>query len=211
MYVYIVVTIIPVLVVGIAAVSILMKQMRERYEDQVEAENIRVRSILFDITLSMYNSCEPIVTQQDYRDILAAKRFTAGDRADLDSLKHAMSLLKGNTAAISSIGIYTDNPNIPSENGIYYVGRTFRDYEWYRKMEDGGWNTWTCTKVPLNQNQESLELTLVRRINIGSSKYQAYLVLTVSTGYLRNRLIKTNSYLMASVDGLPCFFSLLQW
>ena len=64
MYIFILVTVIPVLVVGAIAVSVLNKQMRERYEEQVEAENTRVKSILFDITLSMYNGCEPIVTWQ---------------------------------------------------------------------------------------------------------------------------------------------------
>ena len=67
MYIFIVVTVIPVLVVGAIAVSVLKKQMKERYEEQVEAENTRVKSILFDITLSLYNGCEPIVTWQAYR------------------------------------------------------------------------------------------------------------------------------------------------
>ncbi len=53
MYIFILVTVIPVLVVGAIAVSVLKKQMKERYEEQVEAENTRVKSILFDITLSI--------------------------------------------------------------------------------------------------------------------------------------------------------------
>ena len=207
MYIFILVTIIPVLAVGAFSISTLTKQMRERYEEQLEAENIRVKSILFDITLSLYNSCEPIVAQQSYRDILATEKFLPEDKGDYDSLNRAMTFLKGNTAAISSIGIYTDNPNIPSEAGIYYVEDSFGNQEWYQKIGGEAWDSWICTRVPLNQKQEVLELTLVRRINIGSSRYRAYLVLTVSSSYLRNRLIKTNSFLLASVDGLPCFFS----
>lgn len=207
MYIFILVTIIPVLAVGAFSISTLTKQMRERYEEQVEAENIRVKSILFDITLSLYNSCEPIVAQQSYRDILATEKFLPEDKGNYDSLNRAMTSLKGNTAAISTIGIYTDNPNIPTETGIYYVADSFEEQEWYQKIGGEAWDSWTCTRVPLNQKQEALELTLVRRINIGSSQYRAYLVLTVSSSYLRNRLIKTNSFLLASVDGLPCFFS----
>lgn len=207
MYIFILVTIIPVLAVGAFSISTLTKQMKERYEEQVEAENTRVKSILFDITLSMYNSCEPIVAQQSYRDILARRQFLPEDKADCDSLNRAIIFLKRNTAAISTIGIYTDNPNIPSETDIHYVGDSFDEQEWYQRIDSEVWDSWTCTRVPLNPKQEALELTLVRRINIGASQYRAYLVLTVSSNYLRNRLIKTNNFLLASVDGLPCFFS----
>lgn len=207
MYIFILVTVIPVLAVGAFSISILTKQMRERYEEQVEAENIRVKSILFDITLSMYSSCEPIVAQQPYRDILAKERFMPGDKAEWDSLNRAITSLKKNMAAISTAGIYTDNPGIPSESEIHYVGDSFDGQEWYQKTGGEAWDSWTCTRVPLNRNQDALELTLVRRVNIGASPYRAYLVLTVSSNYIRNRLIKTNSFLLASVDGLPCFFS----
>lgn len=207
MYIFILVTVIPVLVVGAIAVSVLKKQMRERYEEQVEAENTRVKSILFDITLSLYNGCEPIVTWQAYRDLLSTEDFSKSDKTNHDSLTRSLASLKENTAAISSIAIYTDNPNIPEGTGISYMENHFEDQEWYQNTRNGEWNNWTCTMVPLNPTQEALELTLVRRINIGSSRYEAYLVMTVSTSYMRNRLIKTNSFLLASVDALPCFFS----
>ena len=90
MYIFILVTIIPVLAVGVLAVSVLKKQMRERYEEQVEAENTRVKSILFDITLSLYNGCEPIVTWQAYRDLLATEDFSKSDRANHDSLTRSL-------------------------------------------------------------------------------------------------------------------------
>ena len=181
--------------------------MKERYEEQVEAENTRVKSILFDITLSLYNGCEPIVTWQAYRDLLSTEDFSKSDKTNHDSLTRSLASLKENTAAISSIAIYTDNPNIPEGTGISYMENHFEDQEWYQNTRNGEWSNWTCTMVPLNPTQEALELTLVRRINIGSSRYEAYLVMTVSTSYLRNRLIKTNSFLLASVDALPCFFS----
>lgn len=207
MYIFILVTIIPVLAVGVIAVSVLKRQMRERYEDQVEAENIRVKSILFDITLSIYNSCEPIVARQTYRDTLAAERLSEDDKLTCGYLSREIVSLKENTAALSNIGIYTDNPNLPRETGICPVENSFDDFEWYQKIDHEAWDSWTCTEVFLNRNQKTSELTLVRRINIGASRYRAYLVATISTNYLRNRLIKTNSFLLASVDALPCFFA----
>ena len=103
MYIFILVTVIPVLVVGAIAVSVLKKQMKERYEEQVEAENTRVKSILFDITLSLYNGCEPIVTWQAYRDLLSTEDFSKSDKTNHDSLTRSLASLKENTAAISSI------------------------------------------------------------------------------------------------------------
>ena len=48
--------IIPMFIIGVVSVSILMRQMKDRYEEQLRAENIRIKSIVFDITSIVYTS-----------------------------------------------------------------------------------------------------------------------------------------------------------
>lgn len=205
--IFIVVTIVPACVIGVVSISVFISQLQERYEVQVTAECTRVKAILFDITTTMYSSCEPIISTQSYRDLFAVTELNDNRKESYDSLCQTISSLKSNTAAISTIGIYTDNPNIQTNLWIHYEVEELTVQEWYPKEDNSLWDHWTCSYVPLNSQQNSYDLTLTRRINTGVSDYHAYLVVTISSNYMRNRLITTDSFLMASVDGLPSFFS----
>lgn len=62
MVVYIMVTVIPLFLLGILALGMLRGQLKKSYEMQLEAECIRVKGTLFDITSSVYSFSEPIVS-----------------------------------------------------------------------------------------------------------------------------------------------------
>ena len=53
--------VIPIGIIGIIAAVLLVRQMNQRYEEQIKAENTRVKSILFDVTSSLYTNLESIV------------------------------------------------------------------------------------------------------------------------------------------------------
>ncbi len=206
--VYVAVAVIPVLIIGTLAVFMLRGQMTRSFEIQLDAESSRVRSILFDITSSVYSFCEPVVSVQAYRNVLAAEHMGDNERTVYHSLTRAISSLRESTAAISSIGIYTDNPELPS-NAYIFSTADFDAYEWYRKTGPDVWEKWVYTTVQVNRLQQDEELTLVRRINIGSVKYRAYLVITISANHLRNRTLTTDSFIMVSMDDFNCIFSSL--
>ena len=64
---------IPVIVIGLITIREAYRQAQDRYGSQIIADCSRVKSMLFDTTLSLYNSCEPIVSSQAYRDLLGAR------------------------------------------------------------------------------------------------------------------------------------------
>lgn len=206
MLVFIAVTVIPILIIGAVSVRTLRTQMKISYETRLESESDRIKAILFDTTSSVYSYCEPIVSTQTYRNVLAAEAFTGEVRTRYDDLVFTMDSLQQKLAAVSSIGIYTDNPAVPNGSHIF-CAESFDDYEWYQKTGPDEWNHWTWTMVQVNRTQQDEELTLVRRINIGSSKYRAYLVITVSSNHLRNRILPTDNFVMSSVGDSNCIFS----
>lgn len=118
-----------------------------------------------------------------------------------------MTSIRQSTAAVSSMNIYTNNPNIPSNTCIRQKGDSFEKYDWYQKMKPGVWDTWVWTTAQVNRTQQDEELTMVRRINTGSEVYSAYLVIAISSNHLRNRILKTDSFIMASLDDFNCIFS----
>ncbi len=219
--------IIPIMIVGALGASLLVRQMNERYNEQIKSENTRVKSILFDITSSMYTNLEPIVSVQAYRDMLSTDKMSSADKIQYENMNRALASLKSSTAAFSSLYVYTDNPAVYSEEYVINVGTTgieeagddameaagsgdagdpFSRYEWYEKIDPQAWESYTCIHVPLNEYEDSYELTLVRRFNTGSD-HRAYIVVTVSNNYLRNRLITTDNYILACLSDYPVFFS----
>ncbi len=220
--------IIPIGIIGIIAAAILVRQMNGRYEEQVKAENTRVKSILFDVTSSLYTNLEPVVSVQAYRDMFSSDTFGEAEERQYNEVNRTITSMKRSTASISSINVYTNNPGIPTGNFIINVGTTgieesgdaagiaagsgpaddpFSRFEWYRGIDPDAWESYTCIHVPLNEYEAAYELTLVRRFNTGASKNRAYVVATISTNYLRNRLITTDTYMLACLEDLPAFFS----
>ena len=207
MVVYIMVTVIPLFLLGILALGMLRGQLKKSYEMQLEAECIRVKGTLFDITSSVYSFSEPIVSVQLYRDIFSKEVFGSDEKQVYNSLTNFMTSIRQSTAAVSSMYIYTNNPNIPSNTCIRQNGDSFEKYDWYQKMKPGVWDTWVWTTAQVNRTQQDEELTMVRRINTGSEDYCAYLVIAISSNHLRNRILKTDSFIMASLDDFNCIFS----
>ena len=80
MVVYIVVTVIPLFLLGSLSFGMLRGQLKKSYEMQLEAECIRVKGTLFDITSSVYSFSEPIVSVQSYRDIFSKEEFGSDEK-----------------------------------------------------------------------------------------------------------------------------------
>ena len=114
--------IIPMIIIGGVSVFILMGQMKDRYEEQLRAENTRIKSIVFDITSSIYTSLEPIISSQEYRDMFASDSYAVITKGRYDALDAAISSIIRATAAISSINIYSNNSKIPSGSHVINVG-----------------------------------------------------------------------------------------
>ena len=203
--VFLAASILPLIVIGSIIVRRTYLQAEDHYKSQLSADCSRVKSMLFDTTLSLYNSCEPIVSTQSYRDLLGS-RTSDVSTPDYYQLEFALSTLYKTQAAISSICVYTDNPAIKSGAWITRT-ENLETEEWYREAAPEGWDCWRITTRMVNRNQTQSEMTLIRRINIGSEKYRAYLVATVSDNYLRNRLATSNYRIYASIDSSRCFFT----
>ncbi|MBR3644183.1 MAG: histidine kinase [Parasporobacterium sp.] len=195
---------IPVIVIGLITIREAYRQAQDRYGSQIIADCSRVKSMLFDTTLSLYNSCEPIVSSQAYRDLLGAREGRAPD--SYYQLEFTLSTLYQTQAAISSIMVYTDNPAVRSGAWITRIDEFGEEY-WYAQAKPDSWYCWRVTTRMVNRNQSQEEMTLIRRINIGSETYRAYLVATVSDNYLRNRLATSDYLIYASIGSGPCFFT----
>ncbi len=191
--------IIPVLVLGIISIAYIRKQMTEHYESLITADGIRVNSVLFDITTTIYNTSQTLIDNRQCTTIFGSDEISSSDILDLEALNASLESVFNTTAAVSSIHIYTNNPNIPEATYISSL-TSYDGFEWYQKI-GSRWNCWTELTVYNIIGDPHQEMSFVRRIGVSSSKYSAYLVIRLDSNNLRNRLEQSDHKICVSIDG----------
>ncbi len=198
--------IVPILILGGFSVVHVRKQMSEHYASQVKADGLRVNSILFDVTTSIYTSSETITTSKKCLRLLGSDYDTDALHQAYNELETSLTTLYDTTAAISDICIYTDNPAIPNSDCIASLS-DYTDTAWYPAIGSDGWGTWTCLSHTDDHGNELYELALIRRIGVTSPTYTAYLVIRLDQNYLKNRIEQSSYQISAALDDLPAFYS----
>ena len=192
--------ILPLLVIGIFSLVNVKNQMTSRYESLLKADGVRVNSVLYDITTTVYSSSDTIINSNRCLDLFATKKATDQTAARLEALDRALATYFENTASVCRIHIYTNNPNISKSSYISYQP-DLAHTEWRKKLGNT-WSTWaSLQRYTAVVRQPYKELTLIRRIGVASSEYQAFLVIGLDRNTLKNRLEQSDNETIISLDG----------
>lgn len=179
--------------------------MSDHYRTQVNADGLRVNSILFDVTTSLYTSTDSIVSSQNCMQLFGSDFTAESDQQYFSTLDEELNTFRKNTAAISSIHIYTNNPNIPNGNYISSLS-DYSDEDWFLNTGKS-YSTWTSLPNTDSFGNETYELSFIHRIGVISNEYSAYLVIHLDSNYLKNRIDQTDYEIMVSVDDSLVFYS----
>jgi two-component system sensor histidine kinase YesM len=198
--------IIPIMVLGVFSFMQITKEMNRHYSAQAAADSERVGSILFDVTTSVFTSSEAITADKGCMELFGSRYATETEQGYYGSVSRALETFHDNTAAISSIFIYTDNPYIPSGSCIKSLA-DYKGQDWYKAINSDEWNVWTSLRGEDSFHNQQNELTLIRRIGIISRQYTAYMVIRIDGNYLKNRILQNDYVTMINVDRLPVFYS----
>ena len=205
-FIFLLSSIIPICVVGLFAIINARKQMLSHYETQLETEAIRVKSTLFDITTSVRTNTQSIIENQSFRNLFNTS-YSDDTKAAYDLINSQLETYYSTSAAIKSINVYTDNPDIPSNGHIYCLPDGFTKEPWYLHMSANTYTTWTSAPYVDRFGNTQYELTLIEKFLTNDSPYSTYLVTRLDSNSLRNRILVNNNIIMASIDQERVFFS----
>lgn len=198
LYIYLLVLFLPLFLVGVYSIHIANAQMLANYEGQVTSDNKRIKSVLFDITTVIYNFSENITNSNRYTALFSSDDYAANQSA-YDSITDFVENYCSNTTSISSACIYTLNPNIPNNSVIKPIS-DYSDMLWYSDSLKTQWDMWTNVIQTDSFGNETPTLTLIRRLAVTNQAYPAYLVISVSTNYIKSRLSNTDYSIFCSVN-----------
>ena len=162
-------TFIPLFIVELFSIMQARKQLSEQYESQVTTAALRINSTIFDITTSLYTSCDNLINSNYLRKLLGSDYSTSSDHQYYKIASDSLTTMHTTTAAIASIMICTNNPNIPSSSYITTVNDC-SGLQWSDQIV----NSWRCLTGEDSWHNKVYELSIIRRIGINSTKYSAY-------------------------------------
>ena len=205
--IFILVLIIPVSLCGILLYQ-SQKVLTRHYREQTESDNLRVKSILFDVTTNLYNVSQTIAYDDDLAKILTTEYQSDMDvRKAIDTYDVISGILNRETS-IESLNIYTFNDTIGDYNVFHTATSEIQETDWFSHAASNASAFWRTDNHTDLYGNEYWDLVLYRRIALPKAHTFAVLAIEVSNNYLRNRIDNTNLKSILTVNQDPVFLQL---
>lgn len=207
-FIYFICIFLPILIIGIILLYKSNKLLLDHYQNFVEADNTRVKSVMFDVTTTAYNISDEIFTDKNLQALLE-RRYTNQQEANKSCRIYydkISNYITKNTY-ISSIDLYITNPTITNYSTIKYATEDIIKSDWYHQASNQADIIWKSLETIDNWKHTSQELTLLRRIPVISTGEYAVLAIRISNNYLKNRIHNNPLYHTVAVNQDPVFFS----
>lgn len=202
--VYIIIGILPLTLLSSYMTYTMDRIIMDQHENQVSAENKRVRNILFNIVYLATNISDSILYDSDLIKLLN-KSYSTDDEVykayrnyeTLDSITNSYS-------EISSIKIFVTNKTLITSGSFIKVDEEIAASPWYQKVKDSsGKLVWIYD----NTLDLGSSLRLIRKLPIPKSDDYAIMSINVSTNYLRFIINNNTINSILSIDNDISFYS----
>ena len=183
------------------------RSLEERYREQTEAENLRVKSVMFDVFTNLYNISETLSGDQELLNIL----YT--DYPDQQSAHNAMKDYKGistvysRDTSVTFIGIYTFNESLGEYSFFHPATSQIQNSSWFQQATGNAAPFWRTMHRTDAMHNTYWELNLYRRIPLPKTGSYAVLNITVSDNYLKSRIDNTTMKTVLAINQTPVFYS----
>lgn len=205
--VYILAVFLPVILIGTFLVGSTYQLLTDYHRDLLESDNLRVGTILFEITTQAYNISEELSFNEEVLSMLKGKY--PSEEAFVEMVNAHASIVDNymyHYTEIGQIDIYCDNPDIytyKQYQGVDEVAET----DWYQRAVSQNSVFWKEMKNVDEHGNQYWSLCLVRQIPLVNSDYNAVLVIRISDNYLKTRISSQEYRNSASVDKGVVFYA----
>lgn len=206
-FAYLTALVLPILIIGVLLLIGVNSMLRQYNQELINADNQRVHSLLFEITTQAYSISEDI--SQD----VSVKQLLKGDFTSKDDFRNAaidcsiLTSFADRYTQLESIAIYTDHPCAVDCNHLYRTTPEVEASDWYQKALSQSMAFWTIlTDVDSYGNSYSY-LSIIRKLPVLYSDYNAILVIRLSDNYLKARISTTDYQSLLSLNDGNIFFA----
>lgn len=200
-------------IIGIVPVTLLSSYMTYtstnnimiQHENQVSAENRRVRNVLFHVIYSATNISDTLLYDGSLAALLKKKYSSEDDVYKAYRKYKTVDSIRKNYTEISSIRIYATNDTLFTNGTFVKVDDTIEKYDWYQKVKDSvGKLIWIYDDTI----DEESYLHLIRKLPLSKSEDFAIIMININTDYLRFIIDSDTINSILSIDNKISFFSI---
>ena len=198
---------IPLLFISIWFLYDSQKLLANHYKEQSDSDNLRIRSILFDITTNALNLSEYFASDTELLQLLNTTYDSESSaQAAINSYKNRETILRRDTS-VSSIKVFSFNKSLNDNHDFYYLDSKYQNTDWFKKASTTHSGYWYVEQTVDDGGTASLSLVLYKKVMLVESHSYAILSLTISNNYLKNRIHNNTLNSMLCVNDSPVFYS----
>ncbi len=201
---YIVIGIVPLTLLSSYMTYTSYNNIMDQHENQVKAENKRVRNILFNILYSATNISDTILYDSSLTNLLKKTYATEEEVYKAYRKYKTITSITNNYTEISSIKIFVTNDTLITSGPFIKVDEGIEEKEWFQRIKDSaGKLMWIYD----NTIDTASSLRLVRKLPLTKTEDYAIIVVNISTNYLRFIIDSEDINSILCIDNEISFYS----
>ena len=203
--IYVLAVFFPIAIIGSFLLGNTSRLLTNYYRNLLESDNLRVKTILFEITSQIYNISETISFEDRLQAILSSdhEKTESNSAYSYTTIDNYIS----NHAEIEDIIVYTDNPDAAEYMHFADADDAVQKTDWYKRAISQVGVFWVPMEKQDKYGNSYWNLALVRKVTVIDSDYEAVLVIQISDNYLQTR-IRSNEYkITVSGDDRRIFYN----
>lgn len=205
--VYLLAVFLPILVLGIFLMKNSSDLLLNYYQDMLEADNLRVKTVISDVTSQITDISEELVFEEAIVQLLKQQeKWDKGNQSPYIATAAINSYIYTNSQ-IADICIVTDNPNAEGYTHFAVATNEDKSSEWYQRACKEFNIFWELFQKQNRKGQTEWNLTLVRQVPMENSAYNAVLLIKLSDTYLQTHIISKEHTTELITDNGQIFYS----
>lgn len=205
--IYLMAVFLPIVIIGGFLLINTSRLLGNYYRDLLESDNLRVKTILFEITTQVYNISEALAYDESVQEVIAENYYFRKKLVQKANNTTIVDKYSNNYAEIEEIEIYTDNPTFTDYKEFHKADDAIKETDWYQRAQNQSSVFWVPMMTTDSYGNEYWNLCLVRKIPMINSSFSGVLVIKISDNYLKTRINSQEYSVMVSVDQGPIVYS----
>lgn len=205
-FIYLMAIVLPIITLGTFLVTTTANLLLNYHKDVVESDNMRVKTILFEVTSQIYNISEDIVFDDALQDMLTKEYQSENDFKEAVREFKSFNNYLENYTEIEDIQIYTNMEKATNYQQFFLVDDVTAQTDWYQKASKQFSVFWYPMATKDSYGNEFHPLSLVRKIPLFKGNGEAVLVIRISDNYLQSRISNTDYTTLVSTESGDVFF-----
>lgn len=205
--VYFVAGILPILIIGIYLLINTRNLVMSQHKSQAVADNVRVRSVMLDATISILNISDNLFSDKELHKVLAGNYNSPEDSYAACRSYDNLNDYAGRYTEVSRIYVYYNNPTMYDFGHFKQATDDIKNTEWYQKAENSWGIHWFTVSTKDFVGSVQHELVLVRKIPVISANDYAILFIGINGNYLKSRINTSPLITEVTVNDDPIFYS----